>query len=94
MATIVGLSAALFVFLGMLFAQDSVSSCPMDPDVDPNQPGVCKRCGMKMVARCAGPRWSITSDLHRAPRAAPKDGDNRRGWRFEVPRSVEEFETE
>ena len=54
-ALIVGLSAVLFVFLGLLFAQDSVFSCPMDPDVRSNQPGVCKRCGMKMVSGIPDP---------------------------------------
>ncbi|HEY4360059.1 MAG TPA: heavy metal-binding domain-containing protein [Bryobacteraceae bacterium] len=54
-AALVGLSAALFVFLGLLSAQDSVFSCPMDPDVRSNQPGVCKRCGMKMVSGVPDP---------------------------------------
>ncbi len=42
--------AALFLLLGLLGAQDTVFVCPMDPDVRSNQPGVCKRCGMKMVS--------------------------------------------
>ncbi len=67
-AAIVGLSAALFVFLGMLFAQDSVFSCPMDPDVRSNQPGVCKRCGMKMVAGVPDP-VEYHLDLTTVPRA-------------------------
>jgi Heavy metal binding domain len=67
-AAIVGLSAALFVFLGMLLAQDSVFSCPMDPDVRSNQPGVCKRCGMKMVAGVPDP-VEYHLDLTTVPRA-------------------------
>ena len=68
MAAIVALSAALFVFLGMLFAQDSVFSCPMDPDVRSNQPGVCKRCGMKMVSGIPDP-VEYHLDLTTVPRA-------------------------
>ena len=42
--------AAMLPLPAVLRAQDSVFSCPMDPDVRSNQPGVCKRCGMKLVA--------------------------------------------
>jgi Heavy metal binding domain len=39
----------LFLFLlGLLWAQDKVFICPMDPDVRSNQPGTCRRCGMKL----------------------------------------------
>jgi hypothetical protein len=44
----------LFVVLGFLGArtflsgQDNVFICPMDPDVRSNQPGTCRRCGMKL----------------------------------------------
>jgi hypothetical protein len=31
-------------------AQDNVWVCPMDPDVRSNNPGVCARCGMKLVS--------------------------------------------
>src|SRR3984893_3806648 len=40
-----------FAFLGMpsfVWAQDNVFICPMDPDVRSNQPGTCRRCGMKL----------------------------------------------
>ena len=40
-----------FAFLGMpsfVRAQDNVFICPMDPDVRSNQPGTCRRCGMKL----------------------------------------------
>ena len=41
--------AFLFLFvLGLLWAQDKVFICPMDPDVRSNQPGTCRRCGMKL----------------------------------------------
>ena len=42
--------AAAVPLPGLLRAQDAVFSCPMDPDVRSNQPGVCKRCGMKLVS--------------------------------------------
>ena len=32
----------------LLWGQDKVFICPMDPDVRSNQPGNCRRCGMKM----------------------------------------------
>jgi len=31
-------------------AQDNVFVCPMDPEVRSNNPGVCARCGMKLVS--------------------------------------------
>src|ERR1051325_360813 len=30
-------------------SKDPVYVCPMDPDVRSNDPGVCQRCGMKLV---------------------------------------------
>ena len=45
------LLSVLFTFLGVpsfLSAQDNVFICPMDPDVRSNQPGTCRRCGMKL----------------------------------------------
>jgi hypothetical protein len=42
--------AALVPLPAVLRAQETVYSCPMDPDVRSNQPGVCKRCGMKLVS--------------------------------------------
>jgi hypothetical protein len=42
--------AALFPLPAVLRAQDTIFVCPMDPEVRSNQPGVCKRCGMKMVS--------------------------------------------
>ena len=38
----------LLMVFGFLWAQDKVFICPMDPDVRSNQPGNCRRCGMKM----------------------------------------------
>jgi hypothetical protein len=60
--------AALFLLLGLLGAQDTIFSCPMDPDVRSNQPGVCKRCGMKMVAGVPD-QVEYHMDLTTTPRA-------------------------
>lgn len=38
----------LLLLFGVLWAQDKVYICPMDPDVRSNQPGTCRRCGMKL----------------------------------------------
>jgi Heavy metal binding domain len=43
------------VFVAVLFAQDQVYVCPMDPDVRSNTPGVCSRCGMKLVSGVPDP---------------------------------------
>jgi hypothetical protein len=45
----------LLLCLSVLFAQDKVYVCPMDPDVRSNQAGVCSRCGMKLVAGLPDP---------------------------------------
>lgn len=45
-AGIVSILTLLLVIL--VWAQDKVYICPMDPDVRSNQPGVCRRCGMKL----------------------------------------------
>ena len=45
----------LLVFLGIVWAQDKVYVCPMDPDVRSNKEGVCARCGMKLVAGLPDP---------------------------------------
>ena len=37
-----------FLLLSLLWAQDKVFVCPMDPDVRSNQAGTCRRCGMKL----------------------------------------------
>jgi hypothetical protein len=37
-----------FWLLCFVSAQDNVFICPMDPDVRSNQPGTCRRCGMKL----------------------------------------------
>src|SRR5579862_4426710 len=60
--------AILFVLLGLLGAQDNIFVCPMDPDVRSNQPGVCKRCGMKMVSGIPD-QVEYHMDLTTAPRA-------------------------
>ena len=41
-------SLVLLLFAGLIWAQDKVYVCPMDPDVRSSQPGVCSRCGMKL----------------------------------------------
>ena len=38
----------LLLMFGFLGAQEKVFICPMDPDVRSNQPGTCRRCGMKL----------------------------------------------
>ncbi len=59
---------ALLLPLRFLRAQDTVYVCPMDPDVRSNQPGVCKRCGMKMVSGIPDP-VEYHLDLTTTPRA-------------------------
>src|SRR5690242_1222301 len=80
-AAIAGLSAALFVFLGLLVAQDTVFVCPMDPDVRSSQPGVCKRCGMKLASGIPDP-VEYHLDLTTMPRAIKVDQPTR--LQFEV----------
>ena len=61
------------LFLGAaLCAQNTVYVCPMDPDVRSTKPGVCPRCGMKMVAGIPDP-IEYPMDLTVTPRA-PKPG--------------------
>ena len=31
-------------------ASDEIYACPMDPDIRSHAPGMCPRCGMKLVA--------------------------------------------
>ena len=53
--------------------QDAIFVCPMDPDVRGTKPGVCSRCGMKLVAglrlhlwlRSTGSRWRTLSVFRR-----------------------------
>jgi hypothetical protein len=49
------LCCLLLLFLGVLWAQDKVYVCPMDPDVRSSKEGVCSRCGMKLVAGLPDP---------------------------------------
>ena len=64
MRTVVG----LFVLLSLLWAQDTVFVCPMDPDVRSNQAGVCPRCGMKLASDIPDP-VEYHMDLTTTPRA-------------------------
>ncbi len=45
----------LFVLAAIACAKDTVYVCPMHPDVRSSQPGVCPRCGMKLVAGLPDP---------------------------------------
>ena len=60
----------LFV-LGVLWAQDKVFICPMDPDVRSNKEGVCSRCGMKLRAGIPEP-IEFPVDLNVTPRAVKR----------------------
>src|SRR5579871_5309753 len=53
-------------------APDAIYVCPMDPDVRGTKPGVCSRCGMKLVAGLPEP-VEYHLDLDVTPRA-PKVG--------------------
>src|SRR5277367_667002 len=53
---------------GPLLAQDKVFVCPMDPDVRSNQPGNCRRCGMKLREGIPEP-VEFHLDLALTPRA-------------------------
>src|SRR5262249_47115279 len=53
---------------GLLFAQDKIYVCPMDPDVRSNAEGKCSRCGMKLVAGLPDP-VEYHLDLTVTPRA-------------------------
>ncbi|HEX5228988.1 MAG TPA: heavy metal-binding domain-containing protein [Bryobacteraceae bacterium] len=59
------LLAGMALFLG---AQDKVFICPMDPDVRSNQPGTCRRCGMKLREGLPEPE-EYHLDLALTPRA-------------------------
>src|SRR5690348_9888933 len=76
-------SALLAPFAGRILAQqplpaqqDAIFVCPMDPDVRGTKPGVCSRCGMKLVAGLPDP-VEYHLDLGVAPRA-PKVGQKTR----------------
>src|SRR5665213_1007239 len=58
----------LFMVFGFLWAQDKVFICPMDPDVRSNQPGTCRRCGMKLREGIPEP-VEFHMDLTLTPRA-------------------------
>ena len=45
----------LFVLAVTVCAKDTVYVCPMHPDVRSSQPGVCPRCGMKLIAGLPDP---------------------------------------
>ena len=75
-----GAGALLVPFASPLFSQqpppppqqDAVYVCPMDPDVRGTKPGVCSRCGMKLVQGLPDP-VEYHLDLSVTPRA-PKVG--------------------
>jgi Heavy metal binding domain len=56
-----------FLLAAVAAAQDSVYVCPMDPDVRSSQPGLCPRCGMKLVAGLPEP-VEYHMDMAIAPR--------------------------
>jgi hypothetical protein len=58
----------LLALFGLVRAQDKVFICPMDPDVRSNQPGNCRRCGMKLREGLPDP-VEYHMDLTLAPRA-------------------------
>ena len=61
--------AALILFpVRLLRGQDTVWVCPMDPDVRSNTPGVCPRCGMKLLSGIPE-RAEYHMDLVTTPRA-------------------------
>jgi len=62
------LSLVLLLLGGLVWAQDKVYVCPMDPDVRSNQPGVCSRCGMKLREGIPEP-VEFHLDLSVTPRA-------------------------
>jgi hypothetical protein len=63
----------LFGLARSLGAQETVYVCPMDPDMRSNSPGVCSRCGMKLVSGVPEP-LEYPMDLSIEP-AAPKPGE-------------------
>src|SRR5271168_4386629 len=58
----------LLMVFGFLWGQDKVFICPMDPDVRSNQPGTCRRCGMKLREGIPEP-VEFHMDLALTPRA-------------------------
>ena len=54
--------------MGLLWAQEAVWVCPMDPDVRSNQAGVCARCGMKLLSGVPD-RVEYHMDLTTTPRS-------------------------
>jgi hypothetical protein len=58
----------LLALFGLVSAQDKVFICPMDPDVRSNQPGTCRRCGMKLREGLPDP-VEYHMDLALTPRA-------------------------
>ena len=58
----------MFLLLSLLWAQDTVFVCPMDPDVRSSQAGVCPRCGMKLATNIPDP-VEYHMDLTTTPRA-------------------------
>jgi len=60
-----------FLLFGLLCAQD-VFICPMDPDVRSNQPGTCRRCGMKLRQGIPEP-MEFHVDLTLNPKAVKPD---------------------
>lgn len=78
-----GAAALIAPLVGPSFSQqplpapsDAVYVCPMDPDVRATKPGVCSRCGMKLVAGLPDP-VEYHLDLSVTPRA-PKAGQTAR----------------
>jgi hypothetical protein len=64
-----GLRLLLLSFVACcLWGQDKVFVCPMDPEVRSNQPGVCRRCGMKLREGIPEP-VEFHLDLSVTPRA-------------------------
>ena len=68
MVRVAACAAFLFLLLGLLWSQETVWVCPMDPDVRSNQPGVCPRCGMKLSSGIPE-RAEYHMDLVTTPRA-------------------------
>jgi hypothetical protein len=61
---------AVFILAIALFAQDTVYVCPMDPEIRSSRPGICSRCGMKLLNRVPDPiEYAIDLNISaRAPR--------------------------
>jgi hypothetical protein len=61
---------AILIFAGILLPQDQVWVCPMDPDIRSNAPGLCLRCGMKLVDKIPE-AVEYHMDLTTLPRTLP-----------------------